>query len=588
MRNREWYFLRIVTVVIATIFGLQFAGKISAVTQEKQTCLCAYDGYGYYMYLPQLFQYGDLYMTPERTQGVQDKYCEGANVYQLYHRDNGNYVDIYHMGQAMLELPAYCVGDVFARISGSERDGFSKPYAIAFLVNAYCFLLLGLFYTTKLLRSFFDRKIAAILLILLFLGTNYYATAIHSYQLQHLYLFALIALFFYYLQRFKIELKRLHLIYSAFSLGLLSTVRPTHVLLGIIPLIYLRGTLDKKKYWRVVLEFLAIGFVCFIPQLLYWKLVGGSWLLLNLHVEEIILVDPHLSDFLWSYKKGWLTYTPLFLLLVPGFFLLWRHNKRLFTALFPITILMIWVFASWECWYYASSFGSRVMVDLYPLLIIPVGYVLDSLWKMRKWKGVLLVFLVATFTLNAIQSYQFGKGYLHEERMTREHYWYIFGKLHPEDYDDTRLSINRRDSDWPEHLRNKVENFAVIDTVTFGHSGKQEIPGGEDLLLLDKELLPFFKTDEVQLLAEICYINKDSTFSPELRMETHSKYNVYDWQTILLTPTSGEKDTIRYRFNLPVVNHYRDKIQIYIINKPNRSALTVEQFKIDAIRLTRK
>lgn len=587
MRNRQWYLLRIVLVAIAIVFGLQFTRKISEVVTGESTCVCVYDAYGYYMYLPQFFQYGDLYMTPERVRGVQDKYCGGANIYQLYHRDNGNYVDIYHLGQAILELPAYCFGEVFARVLGYERNGFSKPYAIAFLVNAYFFILLGLFYTAKLLRLFFDRNVSAFLLIVLFLGTNYYATAIHAYQLQHIYLFALIAVFFYYLQRFKTGTKQRHLIYAAIALGILATVRPTHVLLGIIPLIYLRGTFERKKYRRIILLFLAVGLICFIPQLLYWKLVGGSWLLLNLHVEEIILIDPHLSDFLWSYKKGWLTYTPFFLLLIPGFYMLWKQHRKLFFALFPVTLLMIWVFASWECWYYASSFGSRVMVDLYPLLIIPVGYLLVAIRRNRKQLVVLFVFVSATFALNAIQSYQFGKGYLHDERMTREHYWYIFGRLNPKNYDNSRLSIDRRDSDWPEHLQGRVTDFAVIDTLSFGHSGKHVIPGGEDWLLLDRELLPFFKTDEVQLLVEICYINQDSTFSPELRMETHSKYNVYDWQTIALVPTSGRKDTIRHRFNLPVINHYGDKIQVYIVNKPNKSTLTVEQFNIDAIRLNR-
>ncbi|MNX90068.1 hypothetical protein D3C86_1221000 [compost metagenome] len=93
---------KITLLLIISVFTLKFSGKITDVVKGESTCVCSYDGYGYYMYLTQFFQYRNLDFKREDLQKVQDTYCDSIPAYQLHQRDNGNYLNIYHMGQAYL------------------------------------------------------------------------------------------------------------------------------------------------------------------------------------------------------------------------------------------------------------------------------------------------------------------------------------------------------------------------------------------------------------------------------------------------------------------------------------------------------
>lgn len=580
---------RITLLAIVSAFSLSFSGKIKDVVKGESTCVCAYDGYGYYMYLTQFFQYRNLNFKQNELQAVQDKYCEGAVVYQIHTVENGNVLDIYHMGQAYLELPAYTVGHLFAKIGDYPKDGFSKPYHIAFLLNALLFILLGIYFLNKILRLFFSDHVSSLVLLIVYFGTNFWVTAVHGYQLQHIYLFTLIAALFYYLLKVRETKKNSYLIIAALVLGIISSVRPTHVLLGILPLLMLRNVYTSKwQYWKVVLLFPLAGLLFNLPQMIYWKVMGGSWFILNMHVEEVIITDPHIFDFLFSYKKGWLLYSPVFLLLIPGFVVLYKQRKALFWPVFGSVLLLIWIFASWECWWYAASFGSRAMVDLYPLLALPLGFGLVYLTKARMGRAVAMVFVALTLVLSVFQSVQFYIGYLHPDRMTKAHYWYIFGKLSMPDYQVNRLEIDRSNTTWPEKIQPEKLGFGKMEQLLFCEVNNRKALAGTSTLLVKKPYFPTLKTDETRFEAEIIYQNRDSLLPGTIKFEAFSKYNTYDWKFYSL-PTqkrAGETDTLLVRFNLPRINHTKDKIQVYIEN-PGKKDIIIHQLKIKALSLIR-
>ncbi|WP_343637820.1 hypothetical protein [Fluviicola sp.] len=580
---------KITNLVIITVFTLNFSAKINDVAKGESTCVCAYDGYGYYMYLTQFFQYRNLYLQQEELQAVQNTYCGDVPVYQLKTMDNGHKLNIYHMGQAYLELPAYTVGHVFAKVLGYPKDGFSKPYHITYLLNALLFILLGIYFLNKVLKLFFTDQLTALLLVLVYFGTNFYSTATLAYQLQHIYLFALVALLFYCLLKVRESGKRKHLLVAALTLGLISAIRPTHVLLGILPLLMLRNVYTSRlAYWKSLLLFPLAGLLFNLPQLIYWKLLGGSWFILNMHVEEVVIVDPHVIDFLFSYKKGWLLYSPVFLLLIPGFVILYKQRKSLFWPVFGALLLCMWIFSSWECWWYAASFGSRAMVDLYPLLLVPLGFAILTIGRSKAGKPALLVFLVLTTGLSVFQSAQYSKGILHPDRMTKAHYWYIFGKLDMPEYQTNRLELDRSDTNWPQTIHAEKLKFGRVETIDFSQTGKVRIPGKISKLVDKRLLFPKLKTDETLFDAEIIYRNGDSLIPSIIHFEVFSKYNTYNWKNYPLTTQrkSGDADTLKVRFNLPIINHSDDRIQIYVEN-PSGKETVVESLKIKAYSLIR-
>ncbi len=580
---------KVTILLIVSVFTLSFSEKIYKVVKGESTCVCAYDGYGYYMYLTQLFQYRNLYLQQEELQAVQDKYCGNVPVYQLKTMDNGHKLNIYHMGQAYLELPAYTVGHVFAKFLGYQKDGFSKPYHITYLLNALLFILLGIYFLNKILKLFFSDQVSSLLLLIVYFGTNFFSTATLAYQLQHIYLFALVALLFYCLLKVQEHHKRKYLLVAALTLGLISSIRPTHVLLGLLPLLMLRKVYAAKlTYWKSILLFPLAGLLFNLPQLLYWKLLGGSWFILNMHVEEVVIVDPHLFDFLFSYKKGWLLYSPVFLMLIPGFIQLYKQRKELFWAVLGSTLLAIWIFASWECWWYAASFGSRAMVDLYPILVLPLGFAFVYLARTKIRSYVMMIFVFFTFGLSVLQSGQYSIGILHPHRMSKAHYWYIFGKLSMPDYQMNRLEIDRSDLNWPENIQAEELGFGKIEQLLFCDIKHLKALPETSTLLYKEPCFPTLKTDETLFEAQIIYQNKDSLLPATIKFEAFSKYNTYDWKvySLITQKKTGAVDTLNVRFNLPIINHTNDQIQIYVEN-PAKKEVIIHSLKIKALSLIR-
>jgi hypothetical protein len=586
------HFLKLTWVILVSLYSFSFIRELNSVATNQSTCVCAYDGFGYYMYLPFFLTHGSLKMTPEWAQKKQDDYCNGIVAYQLIQRENGNYVDVYQMGQSFVEAPAFFIGHLGAVLFHFPTDGFSKPYHLAFVCNAWLFVLLGIFYVTKLLRLFLDEKLTAISLLVLFLGSNYWVTATLSYSLQHIYLFALIAAMGYYLfAAIRTEkLKKSYLIVAAILFGLCTVIRPTHAMLFLLPVLLLWNYFPTRKaFWWKISWFPIVAFCWNIPQLLYWKFVGGSWVILNLHTEELILSDPNVLHFLFSFRKGWFIYSPIFFLLVPGFFILSRINKRLFYALLSLTVSSIWVFSSWENWWYAASYGSRVMVDFYPLLILPLAFGIQYFLQKRFTKAMVSIFIIWCCVLALFQSWQFKEGILHNERMTGEQYWYIFGKTNKANFDDHRLLIDRADLNWVDEVHRKHWKDQSIEKRSWYHLTQAFRANGlTDTLIVKLPFYPTLKTDEVQVRVKIQFECTDTLHPGSIHFEAAGKHNCYAWNSFELSPSNAQKYANQpFVFNLPDIRHRTDYLQVYVKN-PSEQAIRIRQLSIETYSLIRK
>jgi len=308
-----------VIILLLIAFSLVSAENLNRLNTSDNRCLAIADGFGYYMYLPHLFEKGSLNMTPEWAQEIQDEYCEGCVAYQLVERKNGNHIDIYHIGLSYVFLPSYLIGDIVAKSSGYKDDGFSTPYHVVSILNTLLFIFLGLLYLRKLLLLFVSDKTVGWTILALYLGSNIYITFTKQYDLPHLYLFAINSIFLFHLFKFKQSKNKWNLVFAAIFFGLATSIRPTQVLIGVIPLfILLKEYGNSKTFWKSILLFPLLSIVWNVPQMIYWYSIGDELITPNLHTEDIVLVDPNLFDFLFSYRKGWLIYSPLFILISFG------------------------------------------------------------------------------------------------------------------------------------------------------------------------------------------------------------------------------------------------------------------------------
>lgn len=578
-----------IVILLTMIFAFSTNERIEKVNSGEKKCVCAFDGFGYYMYLPHLFNKGNLDIKQEWAQNLQNEYCNGQYVYQLKPHETGHNIDIYHMGLSAVLLPSYTIGHISAKIFGYKTDGFTYPYMIAYLLNALLFIFLGLLYLRKLLLLFTDELRTSIILILFALGTNAYLTFNIQSDLPHLYLFTINAISTYHLIRFSKENNTKSLWISAILFGLTVFIRPTQVLFGIIPFVLFYKKYGKSKELVKKLALYPImAFVWNIPQIIYWKTYGDSFIIPNLHTEDIVLTDPNLIDFLFSYRKGWLLYSPLFLALPVGWWFMYKKDMVLLLATGSFSLIYIYVMSSWECWWYASSFGSRAMVDIYPILAIAFAFLLNETTSLLK-TGIGSLFAVFCIYLNLFQSEQVKLGILDGHRMTKEHYWLIFGKLDHEQTHNRWLLIPRGDVNWPKHLSKFDDNpFKIKTRQTYNL--KQPLisePGKHEHL--DKiPLYKTFGTDETLLEIPMKFRTSDSTQSSVLRLECVSKWNCYSWDNIELSLGRPQNQVISdtLRFNLPDIRHNNDEMQIYIWNESS-AKIEVLEFKIIATSIFR-
>lgn len=541
------------------------------------------------MYLPSLVHNGSLKMNPEWAQKLQNKYCDNQLVYQLYKRENGNYLDVYHMGLSFVQAPSFFIAHGIAQFTSYPKDGMSKPYQIAFVLNAWLFALLGWYYIRKLLLVYSSELTTSILTFVCLLGTNYWITSTISYSLQHLYLFALITAFSYHLltsfQDNKVVKRKL--IYSAFLLGLIVAIRPTHLLLAVLPFVFLRFKRTLLPNWKTQLVlFGVIGFLCALPQMLYWKLVANEWIVPNMHLEEVVLIDPNISDFLFSYRKGWVLYSPVFFLLIVSIWSLFKKDKTIAWIITTTLFLAIWIFASWECWWYAASFGQRVMVDLYGLFFLAIAIYIECTTSKSK-KIVVWSFIGLCTCLSFLQSEQFLKGILHSERMTKEQYCHIFGKTTVFDNNPARLLIDRNDLEWTSYFENHLKLGHSIKTKRIYSTTKELFCAPTSNLDINHfELLKLFDNDETLIEVFIEYEVTDTLHSAMLKMEVASKFNCYQWNNTELALHKPKKNKLFFSFNLPTVHHQKDYLQVYITNEGNHS-IRIHKLEIEGKTLIR-
>jgi len=576
-------------ILLTLVFALSTYEKINLVNSGEKPCVSAFDGFGYYMYLPHFFQYGNLNIDREWAQDLQDEYCWGHHVYQLEKRELKAEIDIYHMGLSIAMLPSYTVAEIWARAGGYETNGFSYPYHVMYLLNALLFIFLGLLYLRKLLRLFADEWSTIVTMIVIALGANTYFIFNFQYDLPHLYLFTINAAAFYHILRYFREDHFNSLIFAALLFGLAVCIRPTQMIFGIIPFLLLLKKHGKSLVFIKHLSLFAVAVVlCNIPQFLYWKLVGGQWLILNLHTEDIVLSDPNLIDFLISYRKGWLLYSPLFLILPLGWWFMFKKERTLFWATVSFSVVYIYVMSAWECWWYANSFGQRVMVDIYPILAIPIAFLVMSL--RRKFAIVVAsLFGLSCIALNLFQSEQTNLGILDGSRMTKEHYWHIFGKLDPAEIHNRFLLIDRGNLFWPEELSQYDDLPFILKQQNIFRLKNPVVSEPGNSVPIDKiQILKSVPTDETRIMVPLIYRTSDSTQRASLQIECFSEYNCYNWNSYELSLGRRQNQDVydTMYFNLPEIRHDADSLQMYVYNQGG-ARIELMQFKIVGTSLIR-
>lgn len=346
------------------------------------------------------------------------------------------------MGVSLMESPFYLLADLGARVFGLERKAYSPFYVFFLFLGSFVYQLWGLWYLFKLVSSYFNEKLAFLVVVALALGTNLLYYTYEEALMAHSFNFFLYAALLYYTLSWHQKPTQKTALKLGFILGFLVLIRPIHILAVLIPLLYDAQNKAKwvlvKNYLHHVLILAFCGFIVLSPQLIYWKYFSGDWIYYSYGDEHFFLDAPMILKGLFGFRKGWFIYTPL---MIFAFFGLWSFLRKHRSFVFPVAIFLpayIYVVFSWWCWWYGGGFGSRSMIDVLPLMALPLAAFFHFLTERLKHGGKLATLIAALcISLNIFQIKQYNSSLLHWDSMTWPLYKRIFlDNTWPADYEE--------------------------------------------------------------------------------------------------------------------------------------------------------
>ncbi|MBS1686970.1 MAG: hypothetical protein JSS76_19690 [Bacteroidetes bacterium] len=435
----------------------------------------SWDIYGYWLYLPAFF-YDDLGRL-DRYDYIQETYHPASDTKDqaFIHPETGRYVMNYPCGMAVMALPAFAIGHITAQILGYKADGFTLPFQLSLIFWCVIVSCLGIWILRKLLLKYFDEWIVALVLIIVSLGTNYLNFVVFS-PMTHAFLFTVYAYIIYLTDLYwsTANGKLRHVILIGLLCGLATITRPTDIICILIPLLWgvsnADSLLTRIKYlfthWRVPILFAFAALFSALPQLLYWKHYAGHWIFFSYHGDDktFSFAHPHVIEVLFSYKKGWFSYTPVMILSVVGIYHLYRYHRQIFWVVGVFTVLNIYLISAWDCWWYGGSFSMRPMIDSYPLLMFPLASLMDSTLRSRFWRYPVSVFLMSCLCINILFINQsngiLGAPFMDEENTTKAYYWRTLGKVCATANDKKLLDT---DEEMPGRLEPTLQDIYHID-----------------------------------------------------------------------------------------------------------------------------
>lgn len=443
-------------VIVAGWYGIKVA-------KWRSNEIINHDAVSYYAYLPAAFIYHDLSF-----EFVSDLPKDFEGRIWTHSAENGNQVLKMTMGNSLLWTPFFLAAHGYAHISAYKADGYTLPYSIAIFIAGLFYLAIGLIFLSKTLKFYFNDLTIVLVLILLVFGTNLLHYAVIEPGMSHVYSFCLFSVFLFITIKWSTNPSWSNSIKLGFLTGLIILVRPSNIIVVLVPLLWgvtgvesFKAELQifiKNRYRIISAAFVAL--IVFCLQIIYWKSVTGELFYYSYGDEGFFFLHPHIIDGLFSYRKGWLIYTPVMLFALFGF---WYLRKQIPASFVPIIIFMvlnIYLVFSWWCWWYGGSFGARTMVESYAFLSLPLAAVIKKFSeKHRIIRGIWTIIFCTLVWVNLFQMRQYRTSLLHWDSMSRKAYWGIFLKNHfPDKYQEMLES-----PDYEKEKRGRGEKKEMSD-----------------------------------------------------------------------------------------------------------------------------
>jgi hypothetical protein len=359
------------------------------------------DGAGYYAWVRSVVIDRDLdtYDEFQHYEAAQDEELQSAAWRNFFRSTKtGLWSNHYPIGSAVLWSPFFLLAHALAGLlnllgGNVPADGYSWPYVVLSTLGSTVAAFVGLLLVHRIARGLYGDFCATLATASIWLASPLVFYMYLHPSMSHAndaFVNALFVWVWYATRRARDGKGWLAL---GLAGGLAALVRTQNVLLTVFPGLELFWELVMSLRWRSSGRalrtlgkgciFAAAFLVAFAPQMLVWKAVFGSYIVLNPHQISsglgFHLGSPHLWQVLFSSNRGLFIWNPLLLPATLGVWLLAGRERRL-AGLLALTFLLQWyVVGSWEAWHGTVAFGARFFVNSVPMFVLGLAALLHRL-----------------------------------------------------------------------------------------------------------------------------------------------------------------------------------------------------------------
>ena len=336
------------------------------------------------------------------------------------------------VGLGILWLPFFMVGHLSAQLFHYPLSGLSLPYQASIALAGLTYAFLGLVYLRKLfILNGIPDKAVALVIPLIFLGTNLLHYTLHEAGMSHVYSFFLITAFMYYSCRFVKENRNSDLLLASLFFGLVLLVRLNNVF-AVFTLLFwfssrhecfgfFKGLIRRPAFYRSIALLLLV--LSIQPLVWLWK---EEVLFANRYAPYgFYWTSPAFFKMLFGFNAGFFIYAPLCLLFLGGLGALYKANRFSFYSAVLFVLVLFYFFSAYSAYTYYDGIGIRVLIDYYAVFAL-FGAKLFSAFESNK--AMLISLSTVSFALlaiNLVYAYQSSHRILLRSGMTYQQWKYI-------------------------------------------------------------------------------------------------------------------------------------------------------------------
>ncbi|MFQ5613045.1 MAG: hypothetical protein ACE5H9_13030 [Anaerolineae bacterium] len=339
------------------------------------------DPIGYYSWVRSLVIDGDLNTADEYARlGMGDIGVTTVTG----HRSNP-----YAIGSPLLWLPFFLAAHTITLAQGQVRaDGYTELYILFTSLATPLYALAGILLTQRALQKTFAWPLATLSVAAVWLASPLVFYMYSNPIMAHANDFFAYALFLTVWLWVRENRKWQNYLGLGLAAAFMALVRNQNAIFVAFPLAELAWDAWRdRERWRVYarrgLAFCSAWWIGFLPQLVVWKIVFGTWLQSNPYAYgysgHFDLRAPFVLPVLLSSNRGLFIWTPFLFLAVIGWGFLYRRDRRLALLLGATFVLQLYVIGSWTAWHGSASFGQRFFTNLMPAFAFGLAALLDRL-----------------------------------------------------------------------------------------------------------------------------------------------------------------------------------------------------------------